>query len=254
MKKFLLVAIILFGLLPASSAKAHDPIILTSDQRTPSDGPLLLDGTISFALYGSLDSAGDTRGFRVKFNAGDPLYLSILIPDLAPENTLDDSLLPFLNVEDPNGAILNLATTERVSFAEPYSGTNYVRLTEFNSTAVNGTYSITVAGDSPARFTVSIGQKEMFGTPVENISNRELGVAGVMAWYAGEPTPSETAETTESAESATPTGDAPTGELATDASSSESSSNNQLFLIIAAIAAVVAFGLVRTVKARQAKN
>lgn len=251
MKKFLLVAIILFGLLPASSVKAHDPIILTSDQRTPSDGPLLLDGTISFALYGSLDSAGDTRGFRVKFNAGDPLYLSILIPDLPPENTLDDSLLPFLNVEDPNGAILNLATTEKVSFAEPYTGTNYVRLTEFNSTAISGTYSITVAGDSPARFTVSIGQKEMFGTPVENISNRELGVAGVMAWYAGEPTPGETAETTESA---TPTGNAPTGELAADASSSESSSNSQLFLIIAAIAAVVAFGLVRAVKARQAKN
>ena len=151
-------------------------------------------------------------------------------------------------MEDPNGAILNLATTERVSFAEPYSGTNYVRLTEFNSTAVSGTYSITVAGDSPARFTVSIGQKEMFGTPVENISNRELGVAGVMAWYAGEPTPSETAET------ATPTGDAPTGELTADASSSESSSNNQLFLIIVAIAAVVAFGLVRTVKARRAKS
>lgn len=252
MKKFLLVAIILFGLLPASSAKAHDPIILTSDQRTPSDGPLLLDGTISFALYGSLDSAGDTRGFRVKFNAGDPLYFSILIPDLAPENALDDSLLPFLNVEDPNGAILNLATTERVSFAEPYSGTNYVRLTGFNSTAVGGTYSITVAGDSPARFTVSIGQKEMFGTPVENISNRELGVAGVMDWYAGEPTPSES-ETSES-ETATPSGDAPTGELATDASSSESSSNSQLFLIIAAIAAVVAFGLVRTVKARRAKS
>ena len=247
MKKFLLVVAVLFGLLPASLAKAHDPIILTSDQRTPSDGPLLLDGTISFALYGSLDSAGDTRGFRVKFNAGDPLYLSILIPDLTPENTLDDALLPFLTVEDPNGAILNFATTEKVSFAEPYSGTNYVRLTGFNSTAVNGTYSITVAGDSPARFTVSIGQKEMFGTPVENISNRELGVAGVMAWYAGEPTPSES-------ESATPTGDAPTGELATDASSSESSLNNQLFLIIAAIAAVVAFGLVRTVKARRAKS
>ncbi len=98
MKKFLLVAAVLFGFLPASLAKAHDPIILTSDQSTPSDGPLLLDGTISFALYGSLDSAGDTRGFRVKFNAGDPLYLSILIPDLAPENALDDASLPFLNV------------------------------------------------------------------------------------------------------------------------------------------------------------
>jgi len=113
MKKFLIVVAVLFALVPASIAKAHDPIILTSDQSTPSDGPLLLDGTISFALYGSLDSAGETRGFRVKFNAGDPLYLSILIPDLAPENLLDDASLPFLNVEDPSGAILNFATTEK---------------------------------------------------------------------------------------------------------------------------------------------
>jgi hypothetical protein len=104
MKKFLLVVAVLFGLLPASIAKAHDPIILTSDQRTPSDGPLLLDGTISFALYGSLDARGETRGFRVDFNAGDPLYISILIPDLAPENMLDNASLPFLNVEDPSGA------------------------------------------------------------------------------------------------------------------------------------------------------
>jgi hypothetical protein len=245
MKKFLIVAAVLFGFLPASTAKAHDPIILTSDQSTPSDGPLLLDGTISFALYGSLDSAGETRGFRVKFNAGDPLYLSILIPDLAPENLLDDASLPFLNVEDPSGAILNFAPTERVSFAEPYSGTNYVRLTEFRTTAIAGTYAITVAGDSPARFTVSIGQKEMFGTPVENITNRELGVAGVMAWYAGEST---------SLESAVPTGDAPTGEVTADASAGESSSNNQVVFIFAAIAAIFVFGLVREVKTRKTRK
>lgn len=242
MKKFLLIAAVLFGFLPASLAKAHDPIILTSDQRTPSDGPLLLDGTISFALYGSLDSAGDTRGFRVKFNAGDQLYLSILIPDLAPENLLDDASLPFLNVEDPSGAKLNFATTEKISFAEPYTGTNYVRLTEFTTTALSGTYSITVAGDSPARFTISVGKIEMFGTPVENITNRELGVAGVMAWYAGE---SLTAAST--VPIALPE-NVPTSEPDSETSSGESSSNNQLILIIAAIAVIVVLGFVRVAK------
>ena len=247
MKKFLIVVAVLFALVPASIAKAHDPIILTSDQSTPSDGPLLLDGTISFALYGSLDSAGETRGFRVNFNAGEPLYLSILIPDLAPENLLDDASLPFLNVEDPSGAILNFATTEKVSFAEPYSGTNYVRLTEFRTTAIAGTYAITVAGDSPARFTVSIGQKEMFGTPVENITNRELGVAGVMAWYAGE---SLTVAST--VPIALPE-NVPTSEPDSETSSGESSSNNQLLLIVAAIAAaaiIVVLGFARVVKTR----
>jgi hypothetical protein len=265
MKKFLIVAAVVFGFLPASTAKAHDPIILTADQNTPSAGPLLLDGTISFALYGSIDSAGDTRGFRVKFNAGEPLYLSILIPDLAPENTLDDASLPFLNVEDPSGATIKLVKTEKVSFAEPYTGTNYVRLTEFRSSAIGGTYAITIAGDSPARFTVSVGEKELFGTPVENVTNRELGVGGVMAWYAGESTSLESAVPTGDAPTGdaptgdaptgdAPTGDEPTGEVTADAPAGESSSNNQAVFIFAAIALIVVFGLVRAVKARKAKS
>jgi len=187
MKKFVLIAVALFGLLPASIAKAHDPIILTFDQRTPVDGPLLPDGTISFALYGSLDSRGDTRGFRVNFNEGDVLYLSILIPDLPPENKLGDSSLPYLKMEDPNGATTKIALTEKVSFPEPFTGTNYVRLTELLSVAVSGTYSVTITGDAPTRFTVSVGQKEMFGTAVENVPNRDLGVAGVMEWYSASP-------------------------------------------------------------------
>lgn len=186
MKKFLLISLAtlaLIGLLPASVAKAHDPIILTSDQTTPSNGPLILDGTISFALYGALDSPKDTRGFRVNFKEGDSLYFSILIPDLAPENQLDDASLPFLEITDPAGTTTKLLVSEKVSFAEPYSGTNYVRLTEFNSVAIAGTYSVMVTGDSPGRFTVSFGQIEMFGTSVENVPNRDLGVGGVMSWY-----------------------------------------------------------------------
>lgn len=244
MKKFLLVIAVLLGLLPASIAKAHDPIILTSDQRTPSDGPLLLDGTISFALYGSLDSAGDTRGFRVKFNAGDLLYLSILIPDLAPENTLDDASLPFLNVEDPSGAMLNFAITEKISFAEPYTGTNYVRLTEFTTTALSGTYLITVAGDSPARFTISVGKKEMFGTPVENITNRELGVAGVMAWYAGESTPEP--------ETQSPATQTTFPEAMEQDEGSEN--NRSLVLITILIAAIIAVAFTVIVSKNRTKN
>ena len=183
MKKFLLTVLALVALLPASVAKAHDPIILTPDHATPANGPLILDGTISFALYGALYSPKDTRGFRVNFKEGDPLYFSILIPDLAPENQLDDASLPFLEITDPAGATTKLLVSEKVSFAEPYSGTNYVRLTEFNSVAIAGTYSVVITGDSPGRFTVSFGQIEMFGTPVENVPNRDLGVGGVMSWY-----------------------------------------------------------------------
>ena len=237
MKKVLLIALVLFGLLPESIAAAHDPIILTSEQQTPADGPLLVDGTVSFALYGSLEAADDTRGFRVNFNAGDPLYISILIPDLAPENTLDDVSLPFVNMEDPNGTTVKLAITQKVSFPEPYTGTNYVRLTEFRGTAIGGTYSITVTGKSAARFTVSVGEKEMFGTTVENIPNRDLGVAGVMAWYAGDLVAIE--ETVESV---------------VETPSSKTSSSNQSTQVIVVVSVIVGLGFVRVIKIRQRKT
>ena len=111
-----------------------------------------------------------------------------MIPDLGPENQLDDASLPFLEITDPAGTITKLAVSEKVPFAEPYSGTNYVVLTQFNSVATAGTYSVVVTGNSPSRFTVSFGQIEMFGTPVENIANRDLGVDGVMSWYENSPT------------------------------------------------------------------
>ena len=239
MKKILLTALLLFGLLPASITKAHDPIILTTDQQTPADGPLLVDGTVSFALYGSLEAADDTRGFRVNFNAGDPLYFSILIPDLAPENTLDDESLPFVNVEDPNGTTVKLAITQKVSFPEPYTGTNYVRLTEFRGTAIGGTYSITVTGKSAARFTVSVGEREMFGTPVENIPNRDLGVAGVMAWYAGDPVAIE--------EAVEPVLETPSSETS---SSKQSTPLIVTTTLIIVIIGMVGLGLARANKSR----
>jgi len=243
MKKVLLIALVLFGLLPASIAAAHDPIILTSEQQTPADGPLLVDGTVSFALYGSLEAADDTRGFRVNFNAGDPLYISILIPDLAPENTLDDVSLPFVNMEDPNGTTVKLAITQKVSFPEPYTGTNYVRLTEFRGTAIGGTYSITVTGKSAARFTVSVGEKEMFGTTVENIPNRDLGVAGVMAWYAGDLVAIE--ETVESVV------ETPSSETS---SSSQSTPLIVMITVIVVILVIVGQGFARVNKIRQRKT
>ena len=98
MRKIGVVLVVLFVLMPASVASAHDPIILTAEQTTPARGPLLVDGTISFALYGSLEGPTDTRGFRVQFQQDDPMYLSILIPDRAPKNALEGALLPTLEV------------------------------------------------------------------------------------------------------------------------------------------------------------
>ena len=243
MKKFAILSLVLFGLLPASVAKAHDPIILTSNQTSPTNGPLLPDGTISFALYGSLESPGDTRGFRVNFIEGDSLYFSILIPDLAPENKLDEASLPFLELTDPSGAKTKLSVSEKVPFAEPFTGTNYVRLTELTAVAITGTYSVVITGNSPSRFTVSVGQKEMFGTPVENVPNRDLGVGGVMSWYENSSTPAAEAQSPE-AQSTVPE----VMELAEDSKNSQSS-----VMVPILIAAIIAVAITVTVSKKRNK-
>jgi hypothetical protein len=97
-------------------------------------------------------------------------------------------LLPTLEVLDPTGAVSTFEPTERVTFAEPYTGTNYVRLLEYEGVALGGIYEITIKGKAASRFTVSVGKIEQFGTAVEDIYNRDLGVAGVMAWYMPEAT------------------------------------------------------------------
>jgi uncharacterized protein (TIGR03382 family) len=180
-----LVGLLLFG--AASTVFAHDPIMLVDTQTTPDDGPLLPDGTISFALYGTLNAAGDTRGMRVQFDAGDRVDIALLIPDLAPENELSDPLLPTLQIVAPDGASRVLSPTEHVPFDESFSHTSYVRYLELAEPAQAGEYRLTVTGLVPARFTLAVGTKEVFGTPVENVPNRADGTVGVQRWYSTPP-------------------------------------------------------------------
>lgn len=164
-------------------AAAHDPIIVDDSQTTPEAGPALPDGTISFALYGVVDGPGASRGFRVRFGDGDRLVISLLVPDLPPEQTMQPDDLPLLRVDAPDGTTRELAPDLRVPFDEPFSGTRYIRLLDLDEPAVAGGYAITVIGRLPARFTVSVGTSEQFGTPVDGVVDRDAGVAGVQAWY-----------------------------------------------------------------------
>jgi hypothetical protein len=109
------IAAALVVLATPTAARAHDPIILGDGQTTPERGPLLPDGTISFALYGAVGGEGDTRAFRVRFAEGDRLHLSLLIPDLPPERDLPDAALPSLELVDPSGRSRMLRPDRRVS-------------------------------------------------------------------------------------------------------------------------------------------
>jgi hypothetical protein len=79
-------------------------------------------------------------------------------------------------------------------------------LLEYEGVALGGIYEITIKGKAASRFTVSVGKIEQFGTAVEDIDNRDLGVAGVMDWY----TPEDVMDTdvvTPAATSTTPASD-----------------------------------------------
>lgn len=151
---------------------AHDPLFLLPDQETPTQGPLLPDGTISFALYGEFLTEGETRGFQANFEDGDLFQLELLIPALNPEQSLQQDQLPFLRLTTPDGSEQTLYPSIRTRFDEPFTNTSYFTLIQERGTAEGGLYDIVIVSRAPARFTTAIGIKEQFGTPVQRAGER----------------------------------------------------------------------------------
>ena len=83
--RILAVALILV-LAFASPLAAHDPVFLSEEHTSPEVGPLLPDGTISFALYGRLLAADSTQAFQAGFNEGEALdpvsYTHLTLPTI----------------------------------------------------------------------------------------------------------------------------------------------------------------------------
>lgn len=187
------IAATLVALAMAVPAAAHDPIFLTADQTEPEVGPYLPDATVSFAIYGTLEAAGERRGFQAAFAAGDLLVVELLVPDRAPERSLDETALPVATVTAPDGTAATLSPELRERFDEPFSRTSYLRLATLRAEAQAGVYDVEITGAAPARFTVAVGTQERFGTPVERVPNRAAGFGAaaeaLAAWYQAEPAP-----------------------------------------------------------------
>lgn len=153
------------GALVATPVHAHQPVRLTAADRTPAAGPLLVDGTVSFAVYATVRE-GTSRGFRVGMRAGQRLEVQLLIPDRAPANRLTSASLPLVSVVDPAGRRTTLVIDERTPFYEPYSGTAYLYLARLSQTARAGTYQVIVTGRSATKVPVviGVGYREVPGT------------------------------------------------------------------------------------------
>lgn len=164
MKKYLFIALIApLSLINSGLAFAHQPVELGSKNTRADQGPILVDGTISFALRAEFTKANQERGFRVSLKQGELLNFEYLIIDKAPENKMALNKLPTVTITAPDGAKSIVKFTERTKFYEPYGRTNYLYLARFSSTALDGIYNFSIKSKAKASITVSTGSKETFG-------------------------------------------------------------------------------------------
>jgi hypothetical protein len=162
MKKLLalLVALVFVG---SGVAVAHQPVVLLNSDTTAAKGPLLVDGTVSFAVRASFSKKGEKKAFRAQFKDGDALEVQYLIVDKKPENALKMNQLPTLVVTGPGGYKTTMKLNERTKFFEPYGRTNYLYLGRFSDMAKAGIYNFVLTARAKSSITVAVGEKEMPG-------------------------------------------------------------------------------------------
>lgn len=163
MRKLGLLALAVLLTLANFPAHAHQPVELRSADRTPAAGPLLVDGTVSFAVNMTFTKSKQVRAFRAGFAAGDQLALQLLIYDEKPEKNLTKKRLPILKVTSPSGESFTLPITERTSFYEPWGKRNYLYLGRTTRVAEEGIYSFEINSRAPGRFIVAVGEREVPG-------------------------------------------------------------------------------------------
>lgn len=145
-------------------AVAHQPVVLMETDTTAAKGPLLVDGTISFAVRASFTKSGQKKAFRAQFKDGDQLSVQYLIVDAKPENTLRVTAMPSLVITGPKGTKpVTIKLNERTKFYEPYGGTNYLYLGRYSAPAIAGVYNFVITARGKAAITVAVGEKEIPG-------------------------------------------------------------------------------------------
>ena len=160
------IAVIAALVLSSSAAFAHQPVVLLDTDTTAAKGPLLVDGTVSFAIRASFTKSGQKKAFRAQFQEGDALAVQLLIVDKKPENALKSSQLPSVVITGPDGFKTTMKINERTKFYEPYGGTNYLYLARYSGVAKAGIYNFVITSKAKAAITVAVGEKEIFGEVV----------------------------------------------------------------------------------------
>jgi hypothetical protein len=188
----------------ATPASAHQPVFLLPTDTTPNAGPLLIDGTVSFAIRASFTKSGQKQAFRAALKEGDSLEIQYLIVDKKPENTLKNTMLPQLVVTSPSGKKLTMKLNERTKFYEPYGRTNYLYLARYSAPAEAGIYQFVATSRARAAITIAVGDKEIPGEVLRGAAPAPAAPAPTPAAPAAPaatptPSPTPTAEATKQA-------------------------------------------------------
>lgn len=187
--------IAIFSLALPAVVQAHQPVVLLTSDTTPAKGPLLVDGTVSFAVRASFTKSGENRGFRAGFKVGDALAVQLLIVDKAPENKLKSSQMPTLVITSPTGLRTTLKLNERTKFFEPYSQTKYLYLGRLNRAAEEGIYSFTLTSRAKSAVTIAVGEREVTGEVLRGVKATLTPSATPATSATPSPTPSPTLTT-----------------------------------------------------------
>ena len=176
----------------ATPASAHQPVFLLSTDTTPNAGPLLVDGTVSFAIRASFTKSGQKQAFRAALKEGDVLEVQYLIIDKKPENLLKNTLLPQLVITSPSGKKFTMKFTERTKFLEEYSRTMYLYLGRYAAPAEAGIYQFVATSRARAAITIGVGYQEIPGEVLRGPA--PTPVASTAPMMKPTPTPSPTPE------------------------------------------------------------
>ena len=163
MRKFItgvLASLIIVSTIGSGVANAHQPLNLLDSDTSASKGPLIVDGTLSFAVTAAFTKAGQKKAFRAQFKKGEELTVQYLIIDKKPENALRKKSLPTLVITSPSGSKVTMKFTERTKFFEEYTRVNYFYLGRYNSEAEGGIYSFEITSKSRAAITIGVGEVE----------------------------------------------------------------------------------------------
>ena len=180
----------------AAPASAHQPVFLLPTDTTPNAGPLLVDGTVSFAIRASFTKSGQKQAFRAALKEGEVLEVQYLIIDKKPENALKTTLLPQLVITSPSGKKFTMKFTERTKFLEEYSRTMYLYLGRYNAKAEAGIYQFVATSRARAAITIGVGYQEIPGEVLRGPASTPpmMQPTPTPAAVAPTPTPSPTPE------------------------------------------------------------